>query len=177
MLSRAIVLLVIFGLVACERPTAPVPVSKVAARGPSFDNSTIKDNETIDLSGVIVSPCTGEEVAFQGTGHVVATITPNADGSFTVSAHFNTQSVSGVGLETGTKYQLSQVSNEDQTVNSDQTSGSAVVRTQFRIISDGSLDNFLLDSNLTFTFPPATATYKFDNARCVGSTTTTTTTG
>src|SRR5690348_15647563 len=111
MLSRAIVVLAIFGLAACEQATAPVPVSKVAARGPSFDNNTIMENETIDLSGLVVSPCTGEEVAFQGTGHVVATITPNTDGTFSVSVHFNTQNVTGVGVETGTKYQLSQISN------------------------------------------------------------------
>jgi hypothetical protein len=91
-----------------------------------------------------------------------------------VSVHFNTQDVTGVGLVTGTKYQLSEVTNQDETVNSDQLSGSAAVRTQFRVISNGSLDNFLLDDNLTFTFPPPTATYKFENARCVGSTTTTT---
>ena len=167
MLSRTIVLLMILGVIACERPTAPATASKLAAHGPSFDDNTVKDNETLDLSGTLISPCTGEQITFAGSAHIVATFTPTADG-FTVATHFNTQGVSGVS-ETGTKYQLIEITNEqDQVVASDPATGTGDVHTQFRVISDGSLDNFLVDAIYTFTFPPPTATYKLQNARCTG---------
>lgn len=168
MLSRTIVLLMICGLAACERPTAPAAMSRPAAHGPSFDDNTVKDNETLDLAGTLISPCTGEQITFAGSAHIVATFTPTADG-FTVATHFNTQGVSGVSAETGTKYQLIEItSEEDQVVASDPATGSGDVHTAFHVISDGSLDNFLVDAIYTFTFPPPTATYKLQNARCTG---------
>ena len=164
MKSRAMMLAMI-ALAACERPTQPDVASRLTVSGPSLDNTTVKDNETFDLVGDLVSPCNGEHVTFQGTAHVVSTFTPT-DNGFTVSTHFNTQELSGVS-DDGTKYQLSEISNEDATVASDGT-GSASVHSQFRVISNDSTDNFLFDAIYTFTFPPPTATYKFDNARCQG---------
>lgn len=168
MRSRAIAVLVMFALAACERATSPVSPTRFSSYGPSLhDNNTVMQNQTIDISGTVVSPCTGEAVVFQGSAHIVATFEPTIDG-FTVTSHFNTQGVTGVGVETGTKYQFSEVSNVALTATSDPLSGSATVNTNFRVISAGSTDNFLLDAIYTFTFPPPAATYKMQNARCVG---------
>jgi hypothetical protein len=166
MIGRAIAVTMIFAVAACDQPTAPAPPTRFAANGPSFDNTAVRDNESIDLSGTAVSPCTGEPIVFQGSAHIVATFQPTTDG-FTVSTHLNTQGVTGVGLTTGTKYQFVEVSNETLTAASDQ-SGTASVSTQFRVISDGSADNFLLDAQYTFTFPPPTASYRILDARCQG---------
>jgi len=77
------------------------------------DNTTVQTNDFIDLPGVLVSPCTGETVQFDGRAHIVTATTPT-DGGFTLKYHFNTQSVSGVGLTTGTKYQISDVLAQDE---------------------------------------------------------------
>ena len=64
------------------------------------------------ISGVIASPCTGEPIAYQGSAHMMATFQTTSDG-FTVSTHFNSQGISGVGLVTGTKYQIIDAFQED----------------------------------------------------------------
>lgn len=173
MMTRAIALIVVIGLAACERPTAPPVRARSATPASLPDNTdpadaTVKQNVKLDLSGTVVSPCTGEPIAFQGSAHIVATYTPTADG-FTVETHFNTQGVSGVGTVSGTNYQIIQSSNEDdEIVASDPATESGSVDLHYRVISNGSTDNFLADFIFTFTYPPPTATYKVENVRCEG---------
>ena len=82
--------------------------------------------------------------------------------------HSNTQRVSGIGLVTGTKYQIIDTFKENETIVSLPLNESAEFAEHFRVISDGNLDNFLVDLIATFTFPPRNVTYKFRNARCEG---------
>jgi hypothetical protein len=153
------------GLAACDSPTIPTTNFNKSPRVASFDNSLTKTNETMDISSVVVSPCTGEPIAYQGSAHVVATFDAT-DNGFTLSTHFNTQGISGVGLVTGTKYQIIDAFNEDEQVVSG--NGSADVSEHFRVVSEGTLDNFLVDLIYTFTFPPPAFSYQMKNARCEG---------
>jgi hypothetical protein len=154
---------------ACEQTLAPLPPAKTAAMGAALDadNTTVQTNEIIGLSGVVPSPCTGESVQFDGRAHIV-TATTATDGGFTLNYHFNTQSVSGVGLTTGTKYQISDVLSEDASAVFVPFGATADVTVHYRIVSDGGLDNFLADIVYTFTFPDLSTTYKVQNLRCNG---------
>jgi hypothetical protein len=165
--KRTMAFFAVIALAACDTPTSPASISRKTPQAASFDNTAVKINETTDISGTIVSPCTGEPIVYQGSAHIMSTLQPTTNG-FTVSTHFNTQSVSGVGAVTGTKYQIVDAFNEDETVVS--SNGTADVAEHFRVISDGSLDNFLVDLVYTFTFPPPAFTYETRNRRCVGST-------
>ena len=165
MISRTMVFFALVALAACDNPTSPPSNLRKTPQATSFDNAAVKLNETMDISGTIISPCTGEPIVYQGSAHMMSTFEPT-DNGFTVSAHFNTQSVSGVGAVTGTKYQIVDAFNEDETVVS--SNGTADVAEHFRVISDGSLDNFLVDLVYTFTFPPPTFTYETRNRRCAG---------
>jgi len=131
------------------------------------DNTTVQTNDFIDLPGVLVSPCTGETVQFDGRAHIVTATTPT-DGGFTLKYHFNTQSVSGVGLTTGTKYQISDVLAQDESAVFVPLGSTGDVTVHLRIISDGSLDNFLADIAYTFTFPDLSTTYSVQSLRCNG---------
>ena len=170
MTSRTLAALSLLMLAAaCEQTLAPVPRAKSAAMGAALDadNTTVQTNEIIPLSGTVLSPCSGETVQFDGRAHVVTATTPT-DGGFTLAYHFNTQSVSGIGLTTGTKYQISDVLSQQETAMFVPLSATADVAVHFRIISDGNLDNFLADFVYTFTFPDLSTTYKIQNVRCNG---------
>lgn len=164
MTFRSTVVLAMVALAACDNPVA-APSSR--PQGPLFDNTTIRLNETSDISGTIVSPCTGEPIAYQGSQHIVSAFTPTAQG-FSVDTHFNTQSLSGVGLVTGAKYQISDAFNEQEDVVTLPLGGTADVAEHLRVISQGSLDNFLVDLVYTFTFPPPAFSYDTKNRRCEG---------
>jgi len=154
---------------ACEQTLAPPAPAKTAAMGAVLDadGTTVRTNDVIPISGTVVSPCTGETVEFDGRTHVVTATTPT-DGGFTLDYHFNTQNVSGVGLTTGTKYQISDVLSEQETAVFVPLGASADVAVHYRIISNGSMDNFLADIVYTFTFPDLSTTYKVQNLRCNG---------
>ena len=170
MTSRTLAAIGLLTLVgACEQTLAPLPPAKTAAMGAALDadNTTVQVNEIIPLTGTVLSPCTGEMVQFDGRAHVVTATTPT-DGGFTLAYHFNTQNVSGVGLTTGAKYQISDVLSQQETAMFVPLSASADVAIHFRIISDGNLDNFLADFVYTFTFPDLSQTYRIQNVRCNG---------
>lgn len=170
MITRTLAVICLLTLAtACEQTLAPLPPAKTAAMGATLnpDNTTVQTNDVIPISGVVLSPCTGESVQFDGRAHIVTATTPT-DGGFTLSYHFNTQSVSGVGLTTGTKYQISDVLSEDASVIFVPLGANADVTVHYRVISDGNLDNFLADIVYTFTFPDLSTTYKVQNLRCNG---------
>lgn len=165
---RRLALISVFTLAACEQSVAPSPPLQrpsVQAASNGLDD-VIRENLKMDIGGTIDDPCTGETIALDGTSHIVMTIDQASDGA-TLNYHSNTQGVTGVGLQTGTKYQFVQILSEDQSVFIP-ANGSATVVVHERIISDGSADNFLTDIGYTFTFPPFIATYEFKNERCGG---------
>jgi hypothetical protein len=169
-MTRMLALFSLLALAACEQSVAPAPrlqrpsIQQAASSG--FDD-VVKDNLKIEIAGTIDSPCTGETISFDGSSHIVMTLDETSNGA-TLSYHFNTQGVSGVGLATGTEYQVVQVQNQDETAVFIPANDSASVAVHERIISNGSADNFLADIVYMFTFPPFNATYKFRNVRCEG---------
>lgn len=168
-MTRLLALIPVLALAACEQSVAPAPRLQrptIQSASAGFDD-IIRDNLKIDIGGTIDDPCTGETVALDGSSHIVMTLDETTDGA-TLNYHFNTQGVSGVGLETGSKYQFVAILNQDESAVFIPSNGSGNVVVHERVISDGSADNFLLDVAYTFTFPPFTATYTFRNARCDG---------
>lgn len=167
MITRTIVFAATIAVAACEQPLSPVAHARSFVPPAAQTDETIRQNQSIDLSGTVVSPCTGEPIVFQGAGHIVASIDLSATGAM-LSYHLNTQGVSGVGLVSGTKYQIIQIAQEDENAILIPPSGSASVAVHYRVISDGNLANFLEDVVYTFTFPPLSATYTTQNLRCEG---------
>lgn len=168
-MTRSIAFVAILALAACERPLAPSPESGRPGVPTALNDigDVTKVNLKVDVNGVVTSPCTGEDIAFDGMTHIVSTTTETADGAI-ISTHFNTQGVSGVGLISGAKYQIIQVQNGDATDVFVPTGSSGDMAIHERYISQGSLDNFLADIVFTFTFPPFNATFKVQNLRCEG---------
>jgi hypothetical protein len=58
-----------------------------------------------------VNECTGEPVVLDGRVHLLISVTANADGSFRVKQHTNTQGVTGIGLTSGDSYSFNQGDN------------------------------------------------------------------
>ncbi|HEY2377724.1 MAG TPA: hypothetical protein VGH98_17255 [Gemmatimonadaceae bacterium] len=167
-MTRTIVLIALLALAACEQPVTPFQPQRPAVPVLSNnDDQLIRQNVKLEITGTIDSPCTGETIAFDGSSHIVSTLEQDADGA-TLNYHFNTQGVSGVGLVSGTKYQIIQVMNEDESAVFIPSNGSGDVTVHERIISNGSQDNVLADIVYTFTFPPFNATYQIRNVRCEG---------
>jgi hypothetical protein len=168
-MTRTIALVAILALAACEQPSAPSLKARSLSvpAGVNDAAQATRVNQKIDFADVIDSPCTGEPIAFSGSLHIVTTLEQTGDGLL-LKAHSNTQGVSGVGAVTGAKYEINQVIKENASVALPSMSGSADVAIQYRIISQGSLDNFLADVVFTFTLPQLTATYRVNNVRCEG---------
>jgi len=166
-MTRTIALVAaILALAACEQPSAPSLQRRLAVPVSLNDADQVtRLNQKIDIADVIDSPCTGEHITFSGVLHIVTTLTQTTDG-LVLKAHSNTQGVSGVGAVTGAKYEINQVIKENASVAVPSMSGSADVAIHYRIISQGSLDNFLADVVFTLTIPGMTPTYKINNVRC-----------
>lgn len=167
-MRRIVMMFTMLGVIACDQSAAPVSGPRPPAK-PLFDSPAdgTQMNQTIDISGVVVSPCTGEAIAYQGSSHVVASVTTTADG-FTVSYHFNTQNITGVGVTTGTQYQISDTFKEVENTVTAPLGESAQASEEYRVVSQGSSDNFLVHAIYTFTFPPFNVTYKVNDTQCTG---------
>ena len=168
-----IALLAIATLTACDRPVAPSSrsmtpaVATVSSSDKSLATTLTSDNQTLDVSGTMVSPCSGEAITYTGSIHIVSTTTQTADG-VTLKYHLNTQNLSGVGQVTGGKYNINQVVKEgaDLVIPSGEESGS--VAATYRIVGQGGLDNFASDVVYSFTKPTMQLTYTTQNFRCGG---------
>jgi hypothetical protein len=144
-MKRSLVhLAAITALVACADGTLPTEPGVAAA--PRFAKSTAAmpttTNERIPISGVVLSPCTGETVAYRGTMHVVTTTKTDASGTHT-AVHSNWADVKGTAVGSGRRYVLE--SNHKETTDV-QTNGSGSFESSeyFRVISQGSLDNWFV---------------------------------
>lgn len=166
-MTRMLALISVLALAACEQSVAPAP----PIQRPSIQSATnqfddvVRDNLKVEITGTLVSPCTGETISFDGTSHIVMTVDQSDTGA-TLSYHFNTQGVTGVSLETGTTYRVIDIINEDAGALFIPAGESGSVAIHERIIGDGSADNFFTDVAYSFTLPPLVATYKFQNVRC-----------
>ena len=66
-------------------------------------------SQRIDITGLFQdNECTGEGVELSGSLHIVTHVTANADGSFRVKVHTNTQGVTGTGILSGDRYSFNE---------------------------------------------------------------------
>jgi hypothetical protein len=149
-------------LAGCDAPSAPA-TSETTTR-PLF--ATLF-NQRMPISGVVTdNTCSGAEpVAFEGWGHVLRTgqVTPTVD----VKVHINAVA-EGVGLISGDRYVLIQNNKAEFVTSAGGTTIDQEVDIRFRMIREGSADNFW--SRLTFrlTFPPGTMEFIRDEVECRG---------
>jgi hypothetical protein len=138
-------------LAACETPpTAPTPLSPTAT-APSFAQLF---NDKVDVSGTFLSSCPPTEpVAFQGSIHVHATgeISPTRTD---IKFHANAQGIEGVGLTSGDRYNVPQNTKDDLEFSSPPPRIEEEFDLRFRLIRQGSDDNFWLRFKFRFSFPP-----------------------
>ena len=132
----ALLLLALAGLTACEtHPWAP------SLPGPSFD---VISNERLPLFIIAFNPCPPSEfVLLEGEAHEVVESDPDK-----TTVHINWANVKGTGLLTGATYTAGDNARDAIYTSPPQLE----VQEHFRLIRQGSLDNF--DFFLVFTFPP-----------------------
>lgn len=94
-------------LVGCGQ--TPTSVTKSRSDLLSAQSSDSTSVQTWPINGEAYVACaaggTGEYVAFTGDARVVSRTTVSASGNISTAFHLNYQGVSGVGLDTGDKYQ------------------------------------------------------------------------
>lgn len=113
---------------------------------------TFTASSTFPIDVVVFVPCAnggaGEDVALTGYIHDVFHVTLTPSGGFRVSVSDNPQGVSGVGLTTGAKYQGTGITRDNfgGRVGFEET-----FVNNFRIIGQGSGNNFLVHENFHIT--------------------------
>ena len=123
-------------------PTAPVAGPSLAAAAAKSGGSVTKTNEQIPISGILQSFCTGESVVYSGRMHVVTMTQTDASGTRT-RVHTNFQNVQGTAVPSGRRYEI--MSNNKERTEIEAGSGGAFEQdVHFRVISQGSLDNWFV---------------------------------
>jgi hypothetical protein len=149
-------------LAACEAPSAPAAPETTTP--PSFGTLF---NQRMPISGVVTdNTCAGAEaVAFEGWGHVLTTgqLTPTVD----VKGHINAVA-EGIGLISGDRYILIQNNKGEFVTSAGGTTIDQEVDIRFRMIREGSDDNFWLRLTFRLTFPPGTMEFIRDEVECRG---------
>jgi hypothetical protein len=119
---------------------------------PSLSASAFTQSQVFPIDLEVFVPCANgglaEDVALSGELHDLFHITNDGRGGLHVKGHDNPQGISGIGLSTGAKYQGTGVTQFEF------TSKAGFEETDvnnFRIIGQGSGNNFLVHDNFHFT--------------------------
>jgi hypothetical protein len=99
--------------------------------------ASVVENIDIPISGIIVNPCNGENVAFNGIDHVTLSLTFTRSGGFHADVHENIH-VTATG-DQGNSYVGNQ---EDKSVVNGQVGFETTFTNSFSEISKGSAPNF-----------------------------------
>lgn len=86
-----------------------------------------KVDKNLSYSSTIFVPCAGENVFFTGTEHIVIDHNINKSGRLAFKYHMNLMGISGVGVTSGEKYQITEVDKGNHS--EDTTDGYPVVFT------------------------------------------------
>jgi hypothetical protein len=166
--------LVALALIACDRPTGPAPTSPALLSGGAVafvKANTIKTNSWEDVvDNVVIDPCGGEDIVFNGRIHSVGTVTTSPT-STSGSVHLNFNALEGVGVVTGLKYRLvaaaKQVAFEE---NESPFAFSQETHIEEQLVSQTSADNFKISiiEELTFDGTDFTVTTKKMVQECRG---------
>jgi hypothetical protein len=104
---------------------------------------------------IVPNDCNGELVEVSGDLHFVFNVVLNPRGGITVVSSDNPQGITGVGLTTGTQYQGTGGARNIIAIGSPTTSAlSFTIISNFRLVSEGSSDNFLVHETIHFTLTP-----------------------
>lgn len=116
--------------------------------------AAVQSNESIDISLVVFVPCAnggaGELVDLNGPLHILITFNINGN-SFSGKTHFQPHGISGVGLDTGDKYQGTGVTQGHFKGSFNNGQFNQTFVNNFRIIGQGPGNNFLVHKNFHLT--------------------------
>jgi len=125
-------------------------------------------NESITLTQDNVNPCTGEPFEYTQTWHINAHTDIDPFGEeYVTSQHLNSTSTDGVGLVSGDKYNVNQITNETDHPFNAAHPFTAVV--SFHVIDTGKGDDFIIDEILHETINAngeITIFHEAGNVRC-----------
>lgn len=155
MLARrsVVVVAIILAAVACADSTPSAPIRQPGTASFSASAGGVETNIVEPLTGFTVFvPCAaagaGEIISLDGTLHVLINTTVDSQGGIHLKTHFQPQNLSGIGLVTGDKYEGTGVTQDQTTV----TAASVYSYVNnFRMIGQGSGNNFMVHENITIT--------------------------
>lgn len=117
-------------------------------------NAAVQVNDKTDISLGVYIPCaaggTGEVVDLSGPLHTLVSFTINGN-NVSGYFHFQPQGISGTGEMTGEKYQATGVTQESFKNSFQNGQANSTYVNNFRIIGQGSGNNFLVHETLHFT--------------------------
>ncbi|HJQ30973.1 MAG TPA: hypothetical protein VJ866_02270 [Pyrinomonadaceae bacterium] len=105
--------------------------------------TTTTTNEELPISSSIANTCNGDTVLFQGTVHVVNTLTVDSSGGYHLKTHSNYQDVSGTGTPSGLTYNVRTTTNETVNDNDNPQFETTVIQT-VKAVSQGSAPNLFV---------------------------------
>ena len=122
---------------------------------PRSAQAAVEVNESIDLTDFqVFVPCAndgaGEVISLNGRLHILITFTINGN-NVSGKTHFQPQGLSGVGLDTGDKYQGTGVTQDHFKGSLQNGLFNATFINNFRMIGQGPGNNFLAHENFHFT--------------------------
>lgn len=126
-------------LAACEQANSPLDARIERQAAALVSHGSV----TEPFSAVVTNPCNGEEVALSGSLHTSFALVIDGSGAEHFRTTTNAQGISGVGLTTGARYQLSGV----ETTQAQLLSGGTITdryNNSFLVTAQGNTPNFRL---------------------------------
>jgi hypothetical protein len=154
-------------LIGCAQGRSPAaPASITSPVATALTSAGVVSNTTIPIppNNVLTDTCTGEGVLVTGEVHRLTVTTVDANGGTHTEMHFNVESVSGIGLVTGTHYRG--IHTETHSSNSSGSGASELTTViDIMLIAEGSAPNLTIRGVLihSTTNADGTVTSTIDN--------------
>lgn len=150
-----------------KNPATLIAVLAFVALSIASANAAVQVNDKTDISLSVFIPCAaggaGEVVDLSGSLHTLIAFTMNGN-NVSGYFHFQPQGISGTSETSGEKYQATGVTRESFKSSLIKGEANSTYVNNFRIIGQGSGDNFLVHETLHFTVNAnGTATVFHDN--------------
>lgn len=129
----------------CDSPTAPRDPAAV------MPGAEVVRNVRFERQTFAISDCTGEMIAVDATFHVLVAVTYDAAGGYHVAIHRNIEG-KGTNLATGAEYVVSQVENNDYSVDRGADEQTSIVH--FNLRGLGRAPDEVLQATFHFTITP-----------------------
>ncbi len=105
-------------------------------------NAAVTQNIKIPIDQILSGPCTGEDIELTGELHLLSTLTEDGAGGYHAKYHANYAGVSGVGLTTGTKYQINGGFNTEYNIAADGFPSETTAVANYGLIAPGKGNNY-----------------------------------